>query len=77
MLNHLRAKLQIPEEKFYVSLASCGNTVSSTIPLALQNAWSEGRLKAGQQVMLVGFGVGLSWGATILSWPFLGVDNDA
>jgi 3-oxoacyl-[acyl-carrier-protein] synthase-3 len=75
MLDHLRAKLRIPEEKFYVSLASCGNTVSSTIPLALQNASDEGRLKAGQQVMLVGFGVGFSWGATLLSWPFLGASN--
>lgn len=73
MLDRLRDKLQIPEEKFYVSLSHCGNTVSSTIPLALQGALREGRLKEGAEVMLVGFGVGLSWGATLLSWPFLGV----
>ncbi len=72
MLDHLRKKLQIPEEKFYLSLASCGNTVSSTIPIALQNAFREGRLRTGARVMLVGFGVGLSWGATILTWPYLG-----
>ena len=75
MLEHLRTKLGIPEEKFCISLAACGNTVSSTIPIALQNASHEGRLKAGQRVMLVGFGVGLSWGATLLSWPFLGLNN--
>ncbi len=72
MLEHIRKKLTIPEEKFYVALASCGNTVSSTIPIALKSALDEGRLKAGQQVVLVGFGVGLSWGATLLKWPELG-----
>ncbi len=73
MLDHLRRKLGIPEEKFYLYLAECGNTVSSTIPIALKNALAEGRLRDGQQVMLVGFGVGLSWGATLLNWPHLGV----
>ena len=72
MLEHLRKKLGIPEAKFYVSLASCGNTVSSTIPIALKSALDEQRLRPGQQVMLVGFGVGLSWAATLLRWPHLG-----
>jgi 3-oxoacyl-[acyl-carrier-protein] synthase-3 len=73
MLDHLRTKLKIPEEKFFVSLASSGNTVSGTIPMALESAQAQGRLKPGQTVVLVGFGVGLSWGATLLSWPFLGM----
>lgn len=77
MLDHLRKKLDIPNEKFYVSLASCGNTVSSTIPIALENACHEGRIEQGSKVMLVGFGVGLSWGATVLSWPFLGATEQA
>lgn len=72
MLDHLRTKLGIPEEKFYLYLENCGNTVSSTIPIALESALAEGRVKPGSQVMLVGFGVGLSWGATLLSWPVLG-----
>ena len=72
MLDHLRAKLNIPVEKFYISLAETGNTVSSTIPIALEGAIAYGHLKPGQLVMLVGFGVGLSWASTILSWPFLG-----
>lgn len=72
MLDHLRRKLAIPEEKFYIHLADCGNTVSSTIPIALKSALDDGRLHDGQQVMLVGFGVGLSWGATLLTWPHLG-----
>ena len=77
MLDHLRKKLEIPEDRFYLSLASCGNTVSSTIPIALESACREGRINAGSKVMLVGFGVGLSWGATLLTWPFLGVTGQA
>ncbi len=68
MLEHLRKKMKIPKEKFVVSMQNQGNTVSSSIPVALANAQSEGVLQAGMQVMLVGFGVGYSWGATYLQW---------
>lgn len=71
MLEHLRKKMCIPPEKFFVWMAPCGNTVSSTIPIALKHAACEGRLSPGQLVMLVGFGVGYSWGATLLRWPSL------
>jgi 3-oxoacyl-[acyl-carrier-protein] synthase-3 len=74
MLEHLRKKLKIPAEKFYLFLAHCGNTVSSTIPIALKQAFTEGHLKDGDVVMLVGFGVGYSWGATLLQWPALGYE---
>jgi 3-oxoacyl-[acyl-carrier-protein] synthase-3 len=72
MLEHLQKKLKVPAEKFFIWMESCGNTVSSTIPIALKEAESAGKLKDGQLVVLVGFGVGYSWGATIVSWPFLG-----
>jgi len=68
MLEHLRKKLKIPEEKFYMSFKNYGNTVSSTIPIALKDAQSEGRLKSGDLIMLVGFGVGYSWGSTLIRW---------
>jgi 3-oxoacyl-[acyl-carrier-protein] synthase-3 len=68
MLDYLRKKLNIPEEKFVVFLETCGNTVSSTIPIALKEAVLSGVLKRGQLVMLVGFGVGLSWAATLVRW---------
>jgi 3-oxoacyl-[acyl-carrier-protein] synthase-3 len=74
MLDYLRKKLKIPPEKFYVWLASCGNTVSSTIPIALKHAEEDGLLKTGQLAMLVGFGVGYSWGATLIQWPVLGYE---
>ncbi len=75
MLEHLRKKLGIPVDKFCLCLSHCGNTVSSTIPIALRNASKEGRLTDGQLVMLVGFGVGYSWGATLLQWPILGLGD--
>jgi 3-oxoacyl-[acyl-carrier-protein] synthase III len=76
MLDHLRGKLKIPREKFYLWLESCGNTVSATIPIALKHAIADGRLRPGQTVMLVGFGVGYSWGATLLEWPGLGFHRE-
>jgi 3-oxoacyl-[acyl-carrier-protein] synthase-3 len=68
MLEHLRKKLKIPTEKFFVGMRHCGNTVSCTIPIALKQAAGEGHLKAGMTVMLVGFGVGYSWGGTLIRW---------
>ena len=68
MLEHLRQEIGIPEEKFYMNMEKLGNTVSSTIPLALKQALEEGVLKKGMKTMLVGFGVGYSWGATIVEW---------
>jgi 3-oxoacyl-[acyl-carrier-protein] synthase-3 len=68
MLEHLRKKLDIPAEKFCISMRDCGNTVSSTIPIALEGLWREGKVQPGDLLMLVGFGVGYSWGATLVRW---------
>lgn len=77
MLEHLRKGLRIPEQKFYVAMEHCGNTVSSTIPIALFHAEQEGRLAAGSRVMLVGFGVGYSWGATAVIWQGMASGREA
>jgi len=68
MLDVLRKTCRIPQSKFYVCMRDFGNTVSSTIPIALSNAVSSGALKPGARVMLVGFGVGYSWGAALIRW---------
>lgn len=68
MLNHLRKKIGIEEEKFYYFLENVGNTVSSTIPIALSEAMKEGKIGAGSRVLLAGFGVGYSWGGTVLKY---------
>jgi len=69
LLNHLRQKIGIPSEKFYLALEDCGNTVSSTIPIALKRARLEGALRPGQLALLAGFGVGYSWAGTVIRWP--------
>jgi 3-oxoacyl-[acyl-carrier-protein] synthase III len=49
---------------------------TASIPVALSEAWSEGRLQAGHRVLLVGFGGGLTWGALILEWTRGGEAHD-
>ncbi len=68
ILNALKRKLKIPDEKFYEFFEEVGNTVSCTIPIALKNAEKEGVLKEGMNVVLLGFGVGYSWGGTVIRW---------
>lgn len=64
MLSHLRKKLKISEDKFFINMAEIGNTVSSTIPIALKDAQNAGLIKGN--ILIAGFGVGLSWGACTL-----------
>jgi len=66
MLDYLRKKIKIPESKFYINMLTVGNTVSSTIPIALQDSLARGLLRAGDEVLLVGFGVGYSWGGCVV-----------
>jgi 3-oxoacyl-[acyl-carrier-protein] synthase III len=66
ILERLRGKMKIPGEKFWIDMENCGNTVSSTIPIALESAIEQGRIKRGDRVALVGFGVGYSWGAAMI-----------
>lgn len=66
MLNHLRKKINIPEDKFFYHMESCGNTVSSTIPIALKEAINQKKLSGGNKALLAGFGVGYSWGGIII-----------
>ena len=66
MLVKLRELLSIPEEKFVFNIEKYGNTVSSTIPIALYDSMKSGRLGKGDSVLVMGFGVGLSWGGTVL-----------
>lgn len=65
MINYLRKLMEIDKEKFYVFMEAVGNTVSSTIPIALCEAKKEGRLHGN--VVLAGFGVGLSYGAVVIN----------
>ena len=66
MLNFLRKKIKIAPERFYDCLSEYGNTVSNTIPIALYNAIDDKTISGNFKVMLAGFGVGYSWGGTVL-----------
>ena len=66
MLDTIRKVNGLPRDRFYVNLETTGNTVSSTIPIALKQLQDAGKLRSGMKVMLMGFGVGLSWGAVVM-----------
>jgi len=66
MLNFIRKKIGIPQDKFFLFLKNYGNTVSSTIPIAMKEAITSGAIKCNNTVLLAGFGVGYSWGSNIL-----------
>lgn len=68
MLNTIRKVCVLPKDKFYVNLEETGNTVSSTVLIALKQCLDAGTIHKGMRVMVAGFGVGLSWGGTILKF---------
>jgi 3-oxoacyl-[acyl-carrier-protein] synthase-3 len=68
MLNTIRKVCVLPKDKFYVNLENTGNTVSSTVLIALKDCIDKGIIQSGMKVMVTGFGVGLSWGGTILTF---------
>lgn len=61
-------KLKVPLEKFYLNVEHNGNTSAASIPLALCDAVRDGRLKPDDNVVFVGFGGGLTWGASVVKW---------
>ena len=68
MLNTIRKVCVLPKDKFYINLEETGNTVSSTIMIGLKQCLETGTIHEGMDVMISGFGVGLSWGGTILKF---------
>lgn len=68
MLTTLRKVCGLPKDKFYNNLTTTGNTVSSTILIALKDCIDGRIIKNGDNIMIAGFGVGLSWGGTILKF---------
>ena len=60
--------LDLPMEKVFVNVERYGNTSSASVPIAVCEAVEEGRLQPGDHLALVGFGAGLTWGATVIQW---------
>jgi 3-oxoacyl-[acyl-carrier-protein] synthase-3 len=61
MLEQLQLALKVDEQKLPIRMQHCGNTVSSTLPILIEELRSEGTLRPGKKSMLIGFGVGWSW----------------
>ncbi len=61
-------RLGVPMERFFVNLDRYGNTSAASVPIALYEAAQQGRVKAGDLVLLTAFGGGLTWGSALLRW---------
>jgi 3-oxoacyl-[acyl-carrier-protein] synthase-3 len=72
ILDAVATRIGIAPDRAISNLARVGNTAAASIPLALSEAASTGRLRPGDRVVLAAFGGGATWGAAALTWPRLG-----
>ncbi len=68
ILNECAVQLGVDPEKVYMNIQRYGNTSAASIPLALCDAWADGRLNPGDRLLMVAFGAGYSWGAARMNW---------
>ena len=68
ILNAIAKRVGVPEEKMVATVDQHGNTSAASVPLALDLAVRDGRIKSGQHVMLQGVGGGFTWGSVLLRW---------
>ena len=69
MIDLIYKALDVPPEKRFYFIETVGNTSGASSPMALAEAWRQSRLRPGTRTLLAAFGVGLSWGITIIEWP--------
>jgi 3-oxoacyl-[acyl-carrier-protein] synthase III len=68
IIDHAVARLGIPEDRVIVNVDRYGNTSSASIPMALSDALSTGRMRKGDTVLMTGMGAGLTWGSAVMEW---------
>ncbi len=68
IIKALAERLEIPEEKVFSNIHKYGNTSAASIPIAMYEAWKEGKFKKGDYLLLTAFGGGLTWGAVVLKF---------
>jgi 3-oxoacyl-[acyl-carrier-protein] synthase III len=68
IIDAVASRLKIPSHKVISNLAEYGNTSAASIPLALDEAIAQGKIKVGDTIAISGFGAGLTWGAAIFKW---------
>ena len=64
----IQKKMQLPDSKVFNNIQKYGNTTAASIPIALSEAWEQGKIKEGDLVVLAAFGSGFTWGSAIISW---------
>ena len=65
---YIQQKLELPDEKVFNNIMHLGNTTAGTIPIALSQAWEQGRIKEGDLLCLAAFGSGFTWASAMLRW---------
>ncbi len=68
IIQAISERLDVPLERFYINLPKCGNTSAASIPVALDEAVKKGVIQKNDLVLMVAFGGGFTWGATLLEW---------
>lgn len=68
IIEAIAERLGIPMERFFVNIDTYGNTSAASIPLALYEAHEKGRIRSGNNILLVAFGAGLTWGTSLIKW---------
>lgn len=65
---YIQAKLELPDDKVFNNIMHMGNTTAGTIPIALSEAWEQGKIKEGDLICLAAFGSGFTWASALLHW---------
>lgn len=65
---YVQQTLKMPDEKVYSNIQRYGNTTAASIPIALTEAWQEGKVKSGDLVCLAAFGSGFTWASALIRW---------
>lgn len=65
---YIQQKLELPDDKVFNNIMHMGNTTAATIPIALSEAWEQGKIKDGDLICLAAFGSGFTWASALLHW---------
>ena len=66
--NYVQKQLNMPDEKVFNNIMHYGNTTAASIPIALSEAWEQGKIKEGDLVCLAAFGSGFTWASALIRW---------
>jgi 3-oxoacyl-[acyl-carrier-protein] synthase-3 len=64
----IQKKFGLDDDKVFNNIMKYGNTTAASIPIALTEAWEQGKIKEGDTVVLAAFGSGFTWGSAIIKW---------